>query len=170
VFRWLSIARQCVGLAFIVQHGYSPLPGARTCDAFEMMVILNAMFEVHTAGRFATASALARSTGISRSTVQRRMGELTKLGAIERNGETLQHERQTHESPRRTHDRTSGSVTRGEVECTLVDPDKYTEMKIRRSAARLVTTTRRRIDRRQQTSPPVAILICMAIELEQLLP
>jgi predicted transcriptional regulator len=85
--RWherTAMADLCIRLVQSIGRDY--FPGARTCDAFEMLVILNAMFEMHTAGRFATASALARSTGISRSTVQRRIGKLTKLGAIERNG------------------------------------------------------------------------------------
>jgi hypothetical protein len=85
--RWherTAMADLCIRLVQSIGRDY--FPGARTCDAFEMMVILNAMFEIHTTGRFATVSALARSTGISLSTVQRRVGELTKLGAIERNG------------------------------------------------------------------------------------
>jgi hypothetical protein len=85
--RWherTAMADLCIRLVQSVGRDY--FPGARTCDAFEMLLILHAMFEIHTAGRLATASALARSTGISRPTVQRRMRELTKLGAIERNG------------------------------------------------------------------------------------
>lgn len=85
--RWherAAMADLCIRLVQSIGRDY--FPGARTCDAFEMLVILHAMFEIHTAGRFATASALSRSTGISRSTVQRRLGELTKLGAIQRNG------------------------------------------------------------------------------------
>jgi hypothetical protein len=85
--RWherTAMADLCIRLVQSVGRDY--FPGARTCDAFEMLLILHAMFEIHTAGRLATASVLARSTGISRPTVQRRMRELTKLGAIERNG------------------------------------------------------------------------------------
>jgi hypothetical protein len=85
--RWherAAMADLCIRLVQSIGRDY--FPGAKTCDAFEMLVILNAMFEIHTAGRFATATALARSTGISRSKLQRRMGELAKLGAIERNG------------------------------------------------------------------------------------
>jgi predicted transcriptional regulator len=87
IARWherTAMADLCIRLVQSVGRDY--FPGASTCDAFEMLLILHAMFEIHTAGRFATASALARSTGISRSTIQRRMSQLTKLGAIERNG------------------------------------------------------------------------------------
>jgi hypothetical protein len=85
--RWYersAMADLCIRLVQSIGRDY--FPGARTCDAFEMMVILHAMFEFHTAGRFATTSTIARYTGISRSTVQRRIGKLTKLGAIQRNG------------------------------------------------------------------------------------
>lgn len=85
--RWYersAMADLCIRLVQSIGRDY--FPGARTCDAFEMIVILHAMFELHTAGRFATANAIARYTGISRSTVQRRIGKLTKLGAIQRNG------------------------------------------------------------------------------------
>jgi hypothetical protein len=87
IHRWherAAMADLCIRLVQSIGRDY--FPGAKTCDAFEMLVILNALFEIHTARRFATASTLARFTGIPRSTVQRRMGELTKLGAIERNG------------------------------------------------------------------------------------
>ena len=62
------------------------VPNLSKCAAFELLLIVDKMLHLHEAGRPATASALARSTGIPRSTVQRRLLHLIKSGLGEQNG------------------------------------------------------------------------------------
>jgi predicted HTH transcriptional regulator len=62
------------------------VPNLSKCAAFELLLIVDKMLHLHEVGRPATASALARSTDIPRSTVQRRLVHLIKSGLIEQNG------------------------------------------------------------------------------------
>jgi hypothetical protein len=62
------------------------LPGMKTWDAFAPLLILRKMGEMHDAGRAASAGALSRSTGLPRTTVQRKLAQLKKMGAIEQHG------------------------------------------------------------------------------------
>jgi biotin operon repressor len=62
------------------------LPGLRTWDAFAPLLILRKMGEMHDAGHAASASALSRSTGMPRTTVQRKLAQLKKIGAIDQHG------------------------------------------------------------------------------------
>lgn len=62
------------------------LPGMRTWDAFALLLIIRKIYEMHTAGRRATASALSRAVGMPRTTVLRKMSQLKKIGAVEKYG------------------------------------------------------------------------------------
>jgi hypothetical protein len=62
------------------------LPGMRTWDAFALLLIIRKMYEMHTAGRKATASALSRAVGMPRTTVLRKLSLLKKIGAVEKYG------------------------------------------------------------------------------------
>lgn len=59
------------------------LPGSSTWDVFGLVLICQRMLAMHAVGRAASASALARSTGIPRTTMLRKLAKLKKIGAIE---------------------------------------------------------------------------------------
>jgi DNA-binding IclR family transcriptional regulator len=62
------------------------LPGMRTWDAFALLLIIRKMYEMHTAERKATASALSRAVGMPRTTVLRKLSLRNKIGAVEKYG------------------------------------------------------------------------------------
>jgi len=62
------------------------LPGNSTLDIFALVLICQKMLAMHAVGREASASALARSTRIPRTTVLRKLAQLKKIGAIEQHG------------------------------------------------------------------------------------
>ena len=62
------------------------MPNVRTWDAFALLLLLRKMLDQHMAGRAASASALSRSVGMPRTTVQRKLAQLKKIGAIEQHG------------------------------------------------------------------------------------
>jgi len=62
------------------------MPRVKTSEAFELLVIIERLFDLHEVSRLGTASAISRSTDIPRSTVHRRLDYLKKLGAVERRG------------------------------------------------------------------------------------
>jgi hypothetical protein len=64
----------------------SYLPGIRTWDAFALLLILHRIDDMHAVGRAASASALAWSTGMPRTTVKRKLARLKKMGAVEQRG------------------------------------------------------------------------------------
>jgi DNA-binding transcriptional ArsR family regulator len=59
-------------------------PDLTTWDFFMSMLILERMYEQNQRGREASASELSRSTGIPRTTMRRKLRDLTRRGAIER--------------------------------------------------------------------------------------
>jgi DNA-binding transcriptional MocR family regulator len=61
-------------------------PDAKTWDTFINLLILHRMWATHRNGRLASAAGIAKSIGMPRSTVVRRLGHLQKRGAIERRG------------------------------------------------------------------------------------
>jgi len=62
------------------------MPRVKICEAFELLVILEKLVDLHEVRRLGTASAISRSTDIARTTVFRRLAYLKKLGAIEKRG------------------------------------------------------------------------------------
>jgi hypothetical protein len=62
------------------------VPGAKTWEAFAMLLILRRMLDVHQRGRKSSALGLSRAIGMPRTTVQRRLENLKKMGAIEQDG------------------------------------------------------------------------------------
>jgi biotin operon repressor len=67
------------------RHDY--MPGVKLWDAFGMMLIMHKMYELHTAGHEASASALSRGIGMPRTTVQRKLAQLKKIGVIQQRGQ-----------------------------------------------------------------------------------
>ena len=63
------------------------MPSVKLWDALGMILILHKMYELHTTGRDASSSALSRGTGMPRTTVQRRLAQLKKIGVIEQRGQ-----------------------------------------------------------------------------------
>jgi DNA-binding HxlR family transcriptional regulator len=61
-------------------------PGIPGWEAFMLIVILFKLFKINEAGRAANASELARATGISRTTMRRKLEYLKRKGFIERLG------------------------------------------------------------------------------------
>jgi len=62
------------------------MPRMRICEAFELLVVLEKLVDLHEVHRLGTASAISRSTDLPRTTVHRRLRHLNKLGAVERRG------------------------------------------------------------------------------------
>jgi DNA-binding transcriptional ArsR family regulator len=62
------------------------MPGTPLCEFFMYVLIGGKMLSLHERGREASASDLSRLTGIPRTTVQRKLRELSQAGAIERRG------------------------------------------------------------------------------------
>jgi hypothetical protein len=62
------------------------MPGMPLSEFFMYVLIVGKMMTLHERGREASASDLSRLTGIPRTTVQRKLRELLKVGAIERCG------------------------------------------------------------------------------------
>jgi DNA-binding transcriptional ArsR family regulator len=58
------------------------LPGVRTWDAFVLLLIIRKIYEIHTAGREVTASALSRAVGMPRTTVLRKLAQLKEIGKV----------------------------------------------------------------------------------------
>jgi biotin operon repressor len=67
------------------RHDY--MPTVKLWDALGMMLILHRMYELHRIGREASASALSRAIGMPRTTVQRKLAQLKKIGVIEQRGQ-----------------------------------------------------------------------------------
>jgi len=63
------------------------MPSVKLWDALGMMLILHKMYELHTIGREASASALSRGIGMPRTTLQRKLAQLKKIGVIEQRGQ-----------------------------------------------------------------------------------
>jgi hypothetical protein len=61
-------------------------PGMPLWEFFMQVLIVGKMLTLHERGREASASDLSRLTGIPRTTVQRKLWELSKEGATERSG------------------------------------------------------------------------------------
>jgi hypothetical protein len=74
----------CISLIESIRDDY--FPGAPLRETIELMLVMKKIFDMHAVGRATSASALARSTGLARSTVQRRLGYLIKLRAVEKRG------------------------------------------------------------------------------------
>ena len=66
------------------------LPGSSTWDTFGLVFICQRMLAMHAVGRDASASALARSTRIPRTTVLRKLAQLKTVGPIDQNGPRYQ--------------------------------------------------------------------------------
>jgi hypothetical protein len=62
------------------------LPNAKTWEAFELLLILRRMIEVHQRGRESSALGLSRTIGMPRTTVHRRLERLKTMGAIKQDG------------------------------------------------------------------------------------
>jgi hypothetical protein len=62
------------------------VPDAKTWEAFALLLILRKMLEQQMNARPSSASTLSRAVGMPRTTVQRRLAQLTKLGAVEQHG------------------------------------------------------------------------------------
>ena len=62
------------------------MPGTPLCEFFMYVLIGGKILMLHERGREASASDLSRLTGIPRTTVQRKLRTMLKLGAIERCG------------------------------------------------------------------------------------
>jgi hypothetical protein len=62
------------------------IPHAKTWDAFTLLLILRRMLDVHQQGRESSAVAIARAISMPRTTVNRKLPQLKKLGAIEQQG------------------------------------------------------------------------------------
>jgi DNA-binding HxlR family transcriptional regulator len=61
-------------------------PGIPIWEAFMLIVVLFHLFKINEAGRAATATELARATGIPQTTMHRKLAYLKKKGFIERLG------------------------------------------------------------------------------------
>jgi hypothetical protein len=61
-------------------------PGMPLCEFFMHVLIFGKMLRLRERGREASVSDLSRLTGVPRTTVLRKLGELLKEGAIERCG------------------------------------------------------------------------------------
>jgi DNA-binding IclR family transcriptional regulator len=59
-------------------------PGMSLWEFFGRVLLVSKMLKLHDRGREATASELSRLTGIPRTTVMRKLDELSKDGAVER--------------------------------------------------------------------------------------
>jgi len=79
-----ALGELCISLVESIRNDY--FPRARLWEAFELMLVTKKIFNMHAVRRATSASALARSTGLAPSTVQRRLTYLTKLGAVEKRG------------------------------------------------------------------------------------
>jgi len=62
------------------------VPEAKTWEAFELLLILRRMLEVHQRGRKSSALGLSRAIGMPRTTVHRRLERLKAMSAIEQDG------------------------------------------------------------------------------------
>ena len=61
-------------------------PDVNAWDAFAMTVFVRATLSINQSGRLASVDRISRMSGISRSTVQRRMEMLHQQGAVEKRG------------------------------------------------------------------------------------
>jgi hypothetical protein len=61
-------------------------PGMKTWEAFVNLLILYRMLDAHQRGRKSSAVGISRTIGMPRTTVQRRLENLKKMGAIEQDG------------------------------------------------------------------------------------
>jgi hypothetical protein len=59
-------------------------PELKTWETFVNLLIIHRMWAVHRNGRLASAAGIAKSIGMPRSTVLRRLRALEKQGAVER--------------------------------------------------------------------------------------
>jgi hypothetical protein len=62
------------------------IPGSKTWEAFELLLILRRMLDVHQRNKGSSALGLSRAIDMPRTTVQRRLESLKKMGAIEQDG------------------------------------------------------------------------------------
>jgi len=79
-----AMAETCIRLIEAIRDDY--MPGVRTWDALALLIILRKMFDLHTTGRTASASALSRAVGMPRTTMLRKLAQLKKIGAVEQHG------------------------------------------------------------------------------------
>ena len=79
-----ALGELCISLVESIRDDY--FPGTPLWEAFELMLLAKKIFDMRAVGLATSASALARSTGLAPSTVQRRLTYLTKLGAVEKRG------------------------------------------------------------------------------------
>ena len=75
-----TMADTVVGLCEGFRHDY--FPEASILDAFVLLLVLRRMVDRHRHGRLANATCISQATGIPRTTVQRRLAQLERLGAI----------------------------------------------------------------------------------------
>jgi hypothetical protein len=61
-------------------------PGEGLVDFLLFVLILVKMYDINELGRLATASALSRSVGLPRTTMQRKLARLKRMGAIQQRG------------------------------------------------------------------------------------
>jgi len=62
------------------------LPDFKVWDAFPLLVIVRKMIENSVKRRSSNSTSLARALGMPRSTVQRRLTQLKRIGAVEQRG------------------------------------------------------------------------------------
>jgi len=62
------------------------LPNVKMWDAFTILLIARRMLQVHMRGQKASAAGISRAIGVSRTTVQRKLAQLKKMGAVEQQG------------------------------------------------------------------------------------
>lgn len=78
------MAENCIGIVESARDDF--FPGIPSWEAFILIVIFFKLFNINEAGRAASASELMRATGISRTTMHRKLAYLKRKGVIERLG------------------------------------------------------------------------------------
>ena len=66
--------------------GAEAMPGLKVWDVFPLIVILRKMADNSLHRRSSNATSLARTLGMPRTTVQRRLTQLKRMGAVEQHG------------------------------------------------------------------------------------
>jgi hypothetical protein len=67
-----------------IRHDFAP--DLKTWECFEHLLIIRRMWAVHRHGGLSSAAGIAQLIGMPRSTVQRRLRYLEKIGAVDRRG------------------------------------------------------------------------------------
>jgi DNA-binding HxlR family transcriptional regulator len=79
-----AMTENCISIVESMRDDF--FPGLPSWEAFMLIVILFKLFTINGDGRAADASELARATGISRTTMHRKLAYLKRKGFIERLG------------------------------------------------------------------------------------